>query len=52
LGPNFPIIGVGGIDSPEAALAMCEAGADLVQLYTGLVYRGPALITQCVRALH
>jgi dihydroorotate dehydrogenase len=52
LGPEFPIIGVGGIDSPEAALAMREAGADLVQLYTGLVYRGPALITQCVRALH
>ena len=42
LGPSFPIIGVGGIDSPAAALAMRAAGADLVQLYTGLVYRGPA----------
>jgi dihydroorotate dehydrogenase len=51
LGADFPIIGVGGIDSPEAALAMRDAGANLVQLYTGLVYRGPALITQCVRAL-
>lgn len=52
LGGGFPVIGVGGIDSPEAALAMRRAGADLVQLYTGLIYRGPGLITDCVRALH
>ncbi len=41
---NKPIIGVGGIDSPKAALDKIEAGAHLIQLYTGLVYEGPALI--------
>ncbi len=51
LGVEFPIIGVGGIDSASAALAMRAAGADLVQIYTGLIYRGPALVSQCVRAL-
>jgi dihydroorotate dehydrogenase len=51
LGPAFPIIAVGGINSPERALAMRAAGANLVQMYTGLVYRGPALVTQCARAL-
>jgi dihydroorotate dehydrogenase len=51
LGPTFPIIGVGGIDSPQAALAMRAAGADLIQLYTGLVYRGPSLVSHCIRAL-
>jgi dihydroorotate dehydrogenase len=51
LGPGFPIIGVGGIDSAGAARAMREAGADLIQVYTGLIYRGPALVRQCVRAL-
>lgn len=40
----FTIIGVGGIDSPEAAVEKFEAGADLVQVYTGLVYEGPALV--------
>lgn len=40
----FPLIGVGGIDSGEAALAKLKAGADLVQLYTGLIYRGPGLL--------
>jgi dihydroorotate dehydrogenase len=49
LGPGFPIIGVGGIDSVGAARAMRAAGADLIQIYTGLIYRGPALISQCVR---
>ena len=39
-----PIIGVGGIDSFETALAMLHAGADLLQIYTGLIYQGPALI--------
>lgn len=42
----FVIIGVGGIDSAEAAMEKLEAGADLVQVYTGLVYEGPALITR------
>jgi dihydroorotate dehydrogenase len=50
-GPKMVIVGVGGIDSAEKALAMRRAGADLVQLYTGLVYQGPALIGQCVNAL-
>ena len=41
---RIPLIGVGGIDSGEAALAKIEAGASLLQLYTGLVYHGPGLI--------
>lgn len=41
---SFPIIGVGGIDSADAALAKIKAGASLVQVYTGLVYQGPELI--------
>lgn len=52
LGPSFPIIGVGGIESASAAVAMRRAGADLIQLYTGLVYRGPRLIRECIRALN
>lgn len=40
----IPLIGIGGIDSPEAALTKIEAGATLLQLYTGLVFQGPALI--------
>ncbi|HWM66541.1 MAG TPA: quinone-dependent dihydroorotate dehydrogenase [Steroidobacteraceae bacterium] len=46
MGPGFPIIGVGGIVSPEAGMATRDAGADLLQLYTGLIYRGPALIRE------
>jgi dihydroorotate dehydrogenase len=41
---QFPLIGVGGIDSAEAAIAKIEAGASLIQLYSALVYHGPALI--------
>src|SRR5262249_4362604 len=51
LGPTFPIIGGGGIDSPATARAMRAAGADLIQIYTGLIYRGPSLVRQIVRAL-
>ncbi len=51
LGPDVAIVGVGGIDSPQAAIGMRAAGADLVALYSGLVYRGPSLVAQCVRAL-
>jgi dihydroorotate dehydrogenase len=51
LGPKYPIIGVGGVDSAESAEAMRAAGANLIQLYTGLVYRGPAVVAECVRAL-
>jgi dihydroorotate dehydrogenase len=40
----FPIIGVGGIHSAEDALEKLEAGASLVQLYTGFIYEGPELI--------
>ena len=51
LGPDFPLIGVGGIDSPESALAMRDAGADLIQIYTGLVYGGPSLPKRLAQAL-
>ena len=51
VGPRLPIVGVGGIDSAAKALAMRAAGADLVQIYTGLVYRGPSLVKRLIRAL-
>ncbi len=51
LGPVFPIIGVGGVMSGADARSKIEAGADLVQIYTGLIYRGPALVTQAAQAL-
>ncbi len=44
LGPDRPIIGVGGIMSVADARAMFDAGADLVQIYTGLIYQGPSLV--------
>ena len=47
----LPIIAVGGIMSGDDARARVAAGATLVQLYTGLIYRGPALVGECVRAL-
>jgi dihydroorotate dehydrogenase len=46
VGPDFPIIGVGGILSAQQAADTRGAGADLLQLYTGLIYRGPALIRE------
>ncbi len=48
---KLPLIGVGGIDSPETALAKIEAGASLIQLYTGLVFEGPSLIGRIKQAL-
>ena len=48
---KLPLIGVGGIDSGEAALAKIEAGASLLQLYTGLVFEGPALIGRIKQTL-
>ncbi len=51
LGPAFPIIGVGGIASGDDARATIAAGADAVQLYTGLIYRGPALVAEVARAV-
>ena len=41
---SFPIIGVGGIFTPEDAIEMLEAGADLIQIYTSFIYEGPAII--------
>lgn len=46
LGPTMPLIGVGGISSAADAAAMLAAGADLIQVYTGLIYRGPALVRE------
>ena len=51
VGPDFPLIGVGGILDGADALARREAGADLVQIYTGFIYRGPGLVAECARAL-
>ncbi|MEN9772562.1 MAG: hypothetical protein RJA58_1205 [Pseudomonadota bacterium] len=50
LGPQFPIIGVGGVLSGEDAQSKLAAGANLVQIYSGLIYRGPALVAEAVRA--
>jgi dihydroorotate dehydrogenase len=51
VGPDYPLIGVGGIMSAADARARRAAGADLIQLYTGLIYRGPRLVGECARAL-
>ena len=48
---SFPIIGVGGIHSAEDALEKLEAGASLIQLYTGFIYEGPALIKKINKAI-
>ncbi|TMO44566.1 quinone-dependent dihydroorotate dehydrogenase [Pseudoalteromonas ruthenica] len=48
---RLPIIGVGGIDSAEAAKEKLDGGADLLQVYTGFIYEGPALVKRIVRAL-
>ena len=48
---SFPIIGVGGIHSAEDALEKLNAGADLVQVYTGFIYEGPGLIKKINKAL-
>jgi len=47
---ELPVVGVGGIMSVDDALRMLDAGASLVQLYTGLIYRGPSLLRAIVRA--
>jgi dihydroorotate dehydrogenase len=51
VGPDFPIIGVGGIDSAEAAAEKFTAGAQLIQVYTGFIYQGPDLIRSIVKSL-
>ncbi len=50
-GKAFPIVGVGGIHSPKDALEKLEAGADLIQLYTGFIYEGPSLVKQINKAI-
>lgn len=50
LGGEIPLIGVGGVMNGRAACAKLEAGAQLVQLYTGLIYRGPALVKEAIEA--
>lgn len=51
LGKGFPIIGVGGILSGADAVSKIQAGADVVQLYTGLIYKGPELVTSAALAI-
>ncbi|MDE2300771.1 MAG: quinone-dependent dihydroorotate dehydrogenase [Burkholderiales bacterium] len=51
LGPGYPIIGVGGVMSAADAQAKVAAGANLVQIYTGFIYHGPALVAAAARAL-
>ncbi|HEX4232743.1 MAG TPA: quinone-dependent dihydroorotate dehydrogenase [Caldimonas sp.] len=51
LGPQVPIIGVGGVLSGDDARVKRGAGADFVQIYTGFIYKGPALVTEAARAL-
>lgn len=51
LGAEFAIIGVGGIVSGKHAAEKISAGANAVQLYTGLIYKGPALVGECVREI-
>jgi len=51
LGAAFPIIGVGGVMTAADALEKIQEGADLVQIYTGLIYAGPALISECALAI-
>ncbi|MFN3378050.1 MAG: quinone-dependent dihydroorotate dehydrogenase [Runella zeae] len=50
-GRAFPVIGVGGISSPQEAREKLEAGASLVQIYTGFIYEGPALAKQICKTL-
>ena len=51
LGEQFPIIGVGGVMKAADAVEKIQAGANLVQIYTGLIYRGPALVPECAQAI-
>ncbi|MEO7159075.1 MAG: quinone-dependent dihydroorotate dehydrogenase [Polaromonas sp.] len=51
LGKGFPIIGVGGVMSGADAVSKIRAGADVVQIYTGLIYKGPGLVTETAKAI-
>jgi dihydroorotate dehydrogenase len=48
-GGKLPVVGVGGIRTPESAWRMLDAGAALVQVYTGLIYDGPGIVRRMVR---
>ena len=48
---RLPIVGVGGVMSPQDALDMIEAGASLVQIYTGFIYQGPGLVKQVLKRI-
>ena len=50
-GPALPLVGVGGIDSPQSAWERITAGASLIQLYTGWIYKGPALVPTILEGL-
>ncbi|MDR2885944.1 MAG: quinone-dependent dihydroorotate dehydrogenase, partial [Rikenellaceae bacterium] len=50
-GGQYPIIGVGGVMTPDDAVAMLEAGASLVQIYSGFIYNGPAFTRQICKAI-
>jgi dihydroorotate dehydrogenase len=50
-GGAFPVIGVGGIHSPEDALEKLQAGASLVQLWTGFIFEGPGLVKRINKQL-
>ena len=50
-GNSIPVIGVGGILTPEDALDMIEAGASLVQVYTGFIYEGPFIVRRINKAI-
>jgi dihydroorotate dehydrogenase len=50
LGPTMPIIGVGGVSSATDARLLHQSGADLIQLYTGMIYQGPRLVRELVGA--
>jgi dihydroorotate dehydrogenase len=51
MGPEFALIGVGGILSAQDAIDKIQAGANAVQIYTGLIYQGPALVKEIAQGL-
>jgi dihydroorotate dehydrogenase len=51
VGKSFPIIGVGGVMSAQDAVSKIQSGANLVQIYTGLIYQGPSLVWSSARAI-
>lgn len=51
LGKSFPIVGVGGVLSADDAVSKIQSGANLVQIYTGLIYKGPSLVWESARAI-